>query len=89
MQLNEIIGYVAAFCTTVAYFPQASKVFKTQKTKDISLGMFLLMTFGIACWLVYGIMLSEMPIISANGISLIFASYILFVKIKNKLKKNE
>jgi MtN3 and saliva related transmembrane protein len=84
--MHEYIGYVAAFCTTAAYFPQALKVFKTRKTKDISIWMFLLMTTGLAGWLVYGLMISAYPIIFANTITLILAIYILIMKIR--LEKN-
>jgi len=79
--MDSIIGYIAAFCTTAAYFPQAMKVYKTKQARDISLGMYLLMTTGLTAWLVYGLMISSMPIIVANIITLILALYILIVKI--------
>ena len=37
MILNFIlkyIGFLAAFCTTVAFFPQAVKVWKTKSTRN-------------------------------------------------------
>ena len=40
------IGFFAAFCTTIAFLPQAIKVYKTKSTKDISLYMFLIFTIG-------------------------------------------
>jgi len=42
----KYIGYFAAFCTTIAFFPQAIKAWKTKSTKDISLYMFLLLVVG-------------------------------------------
>lgn len=82
MEFSTIIGYVAAALTTGAFFPQAIKVYKTNHTKDISIGMFLLLTIGIFLWLVYGIILYQMPIILANSITLCLAGYILYKKIK-------
>jgi len=79
--MEEFIGYLAAFCTTTAYVPQALKVFKTRKTRDISLGMFLLMTAGLTAWLIYGIVISSFPIIVANVITLLLSIYILIMKI--------
>jgi len=79
--MDTLVGYVAAFCTTAAYFPQALKVFRTKQTRDISLGMYILMTTGLSAWLVYGIMISSQPIIIANIVTLILDLYILAVKI--------
>ena len=80
--MELIIGYTAAFCTTAAFIPQAYKVFKTKRTTDISLGMFLLMTFGVFLWMVYGLMLSTIPIVAANFLTLILAFYIFWMKLK-------
>lgn len=76
------LGYLAAFCTTIAFIPQAIKVFKTKQTKDISLGMFSLLIAGFVLWLWYGILLSSHPIILANSVTLIIAIYILVTKLK-------
>ena len=82
MSIEDLFGYTAAACTTIAYIPQAVKVFKSRHTKDISMGMFLIMTFGLLFWLVYGFMLNSLPIIAANIITVVLAGYILYMKIK-------
>ncbi|NUN09717.1 MAG: SemiSWEET transporter [Ignavibacteriaceae bacterium] len=82
MNYVELLGYAAAFCTTVAFFPQAIKIYKTKHTKDISLGMFLLLTAGVVLWLIYGIIIDSSPIIAANTVTLILDLYILYTKIK-------
>ncbi|MBV6512325.1 MAG: SemiSWEET transporter [Ignavibacteriales bacterium] len=79
--MTELIGYAAAFCTTIAFLPQAVKVYKTRHTKDISLGMFLLLTTGVVLWLTYGIIINSYPIIAANTVTLLFDIYILYMKI--------
>lgn len=81
INLQEIIGLIAAFCTTFSFVPQAIHVYKTQHTKDISLAMFVLFTVGVLFWIFYGISLSSLPIIIANSVTLILAGYILFKKI--------
>lgn len=83
------IGFLAAFCTTAAFVPQAIKVYKTRQTKDISLGMFLLMTMGLLSWLLYGILITDLPIILANTISLLLALYILIMKMQKDAAKAE
>tara|TARA_B100001093_G_scaffold414890_1_gene405127 strand:- start:72 stop:335 length:264 start_codon:yes stop_codon:yes gene_type:complete len=87
MILNFIlkyIGFLAAFCTTIAFFPQAVKVWKTKSTKDISLYMFVIFTIGVISWLIYGIIISDLPIILANAVTLILSLFILAYKIKYK-----
>jgi MtN3 and saliva related transmembrane protein len=83
MNFATIIGLLAATCTTISFVPQVVQILKTKNTKGISLGMYILFTFGIACWLVYGFYLGELPIIIANSITLVLASTILVFKIKH------
>ena len=77
----KYIGFFAAFCTTFAFLPQAIKVWKTKSTKDISLYMFIIFTTGVFSWLIYGITISDLPIILANSITLILSFFILIYKI--------
>lgn len=76
------MGYLAAFCTTIAFIPQAVKVYKTKHTKDISLGMFSLLIAGFVFWLWYGILLLSYPIILANAVTILIAVYILITKLR-------
>ncbi len=77
------VGYIAGICTAVAQFPQAYKVIKTGETHSISLGMYAIMTFGILFWFLYGVLLSDLPMILANFICLIPSLYILYITIRN------
>jgi MtN3 and saliva related transmembrane protein len=84
------VGYIAGFCTAVAQFPQALKVIKTGETHSISLGMYIIMTFGIFFWFLYGVLLTDFPMIIANFVCLIPSLYILYITIRNlnKAKKH-
>jgi MtN3 and saliva related transmembrane protein len=82
MEPVTIYGYLAAICTTVSFIPQIIKIIKEKEAKDISIGMYLIFTFGIMMWLVYGILLNEIPIIIANSFTLIFALIILYLKFR-------
>jgi len=84
MNLITLLGLVAATFTTVSFLPQAIKTIKTKRTKDLSLGMYSVLTTGIFLWLLYGIFIQDLPIILANGITLIFTAIILFLIIKYK-----
>jgi MtN3 and saliva related transmembrane protein len=82
LMLN-LLGLLAAFCTTMAFVPQLVKVWRSRSANDISLGMFSLMTLGIALWLIYGIALLDLPLIVANAITLCLAASILVMKLKH------
>jgi len=78
---TQFIGFFAAFCTTIAFLPQALKVWKSKSTKDISLLMFIIFTLGVFSWLVYGIILYNWPLILANAVTLTLSAFILSYKI--------
>ncbi|CAN5569415.1 SemiSWEET transporter [soil metagenome] len=80
----KIIGYIAAFCTTFAYLPQAIKTINTKHTADLSLPMAILLEIGIFIWLIYGILINDYPIIGANAVTFIFTTIILVMKLKYK-----
>jgi MtN3 and saliva related transmembrane protein len=83
MALLDYTGYVAALCTTSAYVPQVLRVWRTRSTKDISLRMFLVLVTGLSLWLVYGFWRGEVPLIMANGVTLMLAATILYFKIRH------
>lgn len=78
----KLIGFAAAACTTVAYAPQAIKVWKTRSTGDISLGMFLVMVLGLALWLIYGLLSGDAPLVAANAVTMVLAGGILVMKLR-------
>jgi len=81
--LITALGLAAAFCTTAAYAPQALKAWRSRSTADISLSMFLLMVTGIVLWLVYGLLIADIPLIAANGVTLCLAGTILALKLRH------
>ena len=87
MTTVELVGCIAAISTTVSFLPQAIKVIKTRDTGALSLLMYSIFTFGVALWLVYGILLQDIAIICANFITLGLAVCILVVKIQNDVIK--
>ena len=81
---NEIIGLIAAVCTTFAFVPQVMKVWKTKQTKDLSLRMYSIMFLGILLWLVYGIGINSLSIILANVVTATLVGTILVYIFKGK-----
>jgi len=79
---TQSIGFIAAICTTVAFVPQALKIYKSKTARDISLPMWLIFSFGVFLWLIYGILILSLPIIIANLVTLLLSLFILFFKVK-------
>ena len=87
--MEQWIGYIAAFCTTISFIPQVITVLKEKDLTSLSLGMYSIFTFGVALWCAYGILINDIIIISANGITLCLALIILIAKIRHKLSSSK
>lgn len=84
MDYIQSIGIIAAILTTASFLPQAAKAIKTKDTKGISLTMYSLFFLGVTLWVIYGILVNDLPIILANGVTFILAGTILILKLKYK-----
>ncbi len=80
--LSNLLGYPAAFLTTVAFVPQAWQSWRTRDLSGVSLPMYALFTLGVALWLAYGVAIGSLPVIVANSITLVLASVVLWLKIQ-------
>lgn len=81
-ELSELIGYFAASLTTVAFVPQAWKSWRTRDLSGISLPMYALFTLGVALWLAYGLAIGSIPIVIGNAVTLLLASVVLGLKLR-------
>ena len=79
---TPLIGAFAAFSTTFAFVPQAIHSYKTRDLSGISLPMYSIFTFGVAMWLVYGLLRHDWPVIIANAITFCLSAVILILKYK-------
>ena len=84
MFVAEIIGFGATICSIVAFMPQVIKSFKTKSTKDLSLGMYTIFTTSQVLWLLYGIMITSLPVMITNAITFTLSLTILMYKLKYK-----
>ena len=84
MSSIQLLGLFAGTLTTAAFLPQVIKTRKSRSAKDLSLGMFSLFCLGVMLWLVYGIMVRDIPVIAANLVTLMLASTLLVFKLRFK-----
>ena len=78
----ELIGLIAAFITSIGFLPQIIKGFKTKKLDDISYFMPIVLAIGMTLWLIYGILISSIAIISANIFSISCSISLIIMKKK-------
>lgn len=76
------IGLVAGTLTSIAAIPQVIKTLKTRHVRDISIWQPLLLTFGVALWMMYGILINDFPLIVANITPLICNVVLTGMKIR-------
>lgn len=84
----DILGLSASFVTTSSFLPQMWQVWKTKDVSGISLPTYMIITFGLILWLIYGIMKQDLPITVANSIMVFLTGGIAFMKIKFEKKPN-
>ena len=84
MDFTTLIGLVAAFCTTVSYYPQLKKCWTTGSAEDLSLTMFITLSAGVGLWVVYGVLKNDFVIIIANAVSLALLMGILYFKLRDR-----
>jgi MtN3 and saliva related transmembrane protein len=84
MNATQLLGLSAGAFTTIAFLPQVLKTWKSRSAKDLSLGMFSIFCVGVAMWLVYGILVKDIPVIAANLLTLMLASTLLYFKLRFK-----
>ena len=85
--LTNIIGWLATGIGIVSFMPQVYKIYQTNHTQSLSLGMYILISISFVLWIIYGMKIGAMPIVFGNILMLVMASYILTKKILN-LKKD-
>ena len=82
MSLGDLVGFAAAFLTTVSFVPQVWHTLRSRDVSGISLGMYACFTLGIFLWLIYGLVLEAWPVVFANAITLALAIAILTMKLR-------
>lgn len=82
MNMADAIGFLAGALTTIAFVPQALKMYTSKSGKDVSARMLLIFSAGVVLWLIYGIMIESLPVILANVVTLVLSGSIIALKIR-------
>jgi MtN3 and saliva related transmembrane protein len=81
--LVDTVGMTGAVLTTVCWLPQALKIMRERETRAVSLPATSLFTLGIAFWLVYGLALTDWPLIASNVVTLALMLVIVGLKLRH------
>ena len=82
MNLVDTLGITAGFVSTVAFLPQVMKICRTQSTKGISLGMYILYSLGLILWGIYAYLIQSWPLLLTEIVTGLMTFYILVMKVK-------
>lgn len=78
---KDIFGYIGALLLSITLLPQIHQTYKTKQTRDISLVFMCLQILTCVFFLIYGIALSELPLIIANSVVLFQLFILLYAKL--------
>jgi MtN3 and saliva related transmembrane protein len=82
MAIEVVVSAAAATLTTAAFLPQALHIIRYKDTRAISLHMYVAFATGVFLWMVFGLLIGNLPIIVSNAITLGLALAIIAMKLK-------
>lgn len=77
MSTVTLLGLVAATLTTGSFIPQVVKTWRSGSSADLSLGMYSIFAAGVGLWLVYGLLIDDLPVILSNFVTLTLVLFVL------------
>jgi MtN3 and saliva related transmembrane protein len=80
--LPTIIGTLAGICSTASFIPQVWKAWRENDTQAISKRMYVVTVTAFTLWIIYGVVISSLPIIVFNSLSLVLSAAILVLKLR-------
>jgi MtN3 and saliva related transmembrane protein len=79
----DAVGAAGAALTTLCWVPQAMKIIRERETRAISLPGTALCVLGVLLWLVYGIAITDGPLIGSSLVTFAMTGVILVLKIRH------
>lgn len=77
------VGYLAAICMVGGYLPQAIYTIRTRDTDGIAMPTFLLMGAGSLFFVIQGVMITNIPLVITNVITLTCSAIVFGIKVYN------
>jgi len=80
--VQTLLGLAAATLTTGCWLPQLIRSWRTRSAGDLSWLYLLALGSGVALWMVYGLVTSDVVIVLANAVTL--AAIVMLAVIKGR-----
>jgi MtN3 and saliva related transmembrane protein len=78
------VGVLAGALTAGSWLPQVAKTLRTRSARDFSWGYLTFFTLGVAMWLTYGLLTSDLAVIWANVVTLALLLIVIVVKARDR-----
>lgn len=85
----ELIGCIAGLISTISFFPQVLKVWKTNSTKGLSLLMYIFYVTSLAMWGAYAWLIESYSLLITEVVTGLFVGYILIKMLKELVKRDK
>lgn len=82
MENVEVLGLIAGILSTISFFPQALKAWKTNSTKELSLCMYIIYSLSLILWGIYAWYIQAISLLVTEIVTSIFVLYILQKKMR-------
>jgi MtN3 and saliva related transmembrane protein len=74
------VGVLAGVLTTLAWLPQLHHTRRRRSADDISWLYLLTVCTGVTAWLLYGVLERDVPLLTANGVTLALILWLIALK---------
>ncbi len=85
--LIQILGITAGILTASSFIPQFIQAWKTKEVANLSGFMLITRGTGLALWIVYGVLKSDLPVILTFSFAFIINAGVTVLKIKYSKSK--
>jgi MtN3 and saliva related transmembrane protein len=82
MPFEKIVGIIAGLLTSVSMLPQFFKLIKTRDSKNVSLGMLIVLLIGVTGWTYYGVLKKDAIITVTNGFAVLINVLTIIISLK-------
>jgi MtN3 and saliva related transmembrane protein len=81
--MRTLLGLAAAALTSLSYVPQVRKALPRGATDDLSLKMLVALLAGLSLWIVYGAVIGDAVVVTANAVGAALVGMVLACKIRD------
>ncbi len=82
IEIVSVVVSIFGILMSMGYFPQAYRIWKNKSAENISFITYFIMFTGCFAWLIYGVILQDIPIIVSFVVGVIGSFLVLFMSLK-------